>query len=323
VNGFLHIAALRCGYPKRVVLPRVDLEVERGRLLCVIGPNGSGKTTLIRTIASLLHPLGGSLTVGGAQLRDLSPQVRARRVSVVLTSTPSPGYLTVRAMVALGRTPHTGLLGRLGTEDTRAIESALATVGIAELSGRFVTELSDGERQRTAIARAIAQAAEMVVLDEPTAHLDAAGRAIVMTSLQRIAHDTGRLVIATSHDIELVLRTADVVVVIGHHGKVTIGSPEDLALGGVLETLFPKQILVFDSRTGGFRTPPRRGPRVQLGGTGLRRFWTAHALERIGYVIADGEGDLGVVVADDHWEIRREERKWRVDSIEALADSLR
>jgi iron complex transport system ATP-binding protein len=318
----------------------VELSLPVGRFVCVIGPNGAGKTTLLRTLAGLLPPRAGRVLFDGAPIDTLSAGERAKRMSVVLTSTPAPGFMSVGGLVELGRIPHTGLMGRLSRADHEAVRAAMDTVGVEDLADRRVAQISDGERQRAAVARALAQAAEVVMLDEPTAFLDVAGRATVMTSLQRIAHRTARLVVATSHDVELVLRTADIVVVIGSDGTVQAGCPEDLALSGCFETLYPSNTLRFDLDSGRFLLARQDGPAVVLSGDGPRAFWTAHALERIGYTVlvgsatgsesrasADGATEnpeiARVQVESDQWVVKQSEESRRVGSIQALADQLR
>ncbi len=284
----LTASGLSCGYPRsrRVVLRELDLEMRRGRFFCIIGPNGGGKTTLLRTLAGLLPPLAGTVRIGGASLQELPARERARRLSVVLTQLAAPGYLTVERFVELGRHPYTGLLARLSGVDRRAVDDALEQTGIAPLRRRWMAEISDGERQRAAVARALAQAADVMILDEPTAFLDVAGRATVMSTLRRIAHTTGRLIVTSSHDVELVLRTADVVALVGAEGSLRLGSPEDLVLSGAIESLFPADTLRFDARTGTFRLPEPTGSPVHLIGEGLTAEWTAHAIERAGRPVA-------------------------------------
>jgi iron complex transport system ATP-binding protein len=329
---------LCCGYAQagRTVLSGVDLQMRSGRFICIIGPNGVGKTTLLRTLAGLLPPVSGSVILGGTPLDAMHALERARSLSVVLTHLDSPGYLTVERFVELGRHPHTGLLARLTDEDRRAIELALEQTGISHLRSRWMAEISDGERQRTSVARALAQAAEIMILDEPTAFLDVAARASIMSTLRRIAHTTDRLIITTSHDVELVLRMADVLAIITDDGAIRLGSPEDLVLNGALESLFADQSLRFDAESGTFRLPHPVGRPVRLTGSGLVAQWTAHAIERIGRpVIAGNDGPTGenpdripAVTVDDRgglprWTVRTGQGAAEVESIEALAELLR
>ena len=342
----LQAIGLECGYERtgRTVLTGVDLEMRRGRFICIIGPNGAGKTTLLRTIAGLLPPVAGRVILAGSPIEHMHALERARRLSVVLTHLDSPGYLTVERFVELGRHPYTGLLARLTAADHAAVDDALEQTGIAGLRGRWMAQISDGERQRTAVARALAQAADVMILDEPTAFLDVAARASIMSTLRRIAHTTNRLIVTTSHDVELVLRTADVLVIIAADGSLQLGSPEDLVLSGALHSLFPDPALRFDPASGSFRLPHPTGAPVRLVGEGLPAQWTAHAIERIGRpvtaVAPDGAAPVDdasagtatqrsplVRIASESgrllWELEAEDRRDRFSTIEALAESLR
>jgi iron complex transport system ATP-binding protein len=321
---------LSCGYPRagRVVLSGVNLRMQRGRFFCVIGPNGAGKTTLLRSLAGLLPPLAGRVRVRGAEIAGLNARERARRLSVVLSHLESPGYLTVARFVELGRHPYTGLLAGLDDADREAVERALERTGLTGLRDRWMTEISDGERRRAAVARALAQAADIMILDEPTAFLDVAARAKVMTTLRDIARETERLIVTTSHDVELVLRTADVVAVIDGDGALTVGSPEDLVLSGAIASLFPDTTLRFDYRTGSFRPPHPTGPAVFVDGSGLAAEWTAHALERIGRRVVDTKQDDAPTVQvrtgpTVTWTVVTASERQRADSIAAVAELLR
>ena len=328
--GELAAEQLSCGYPRagRVVLSRVDLRMQRGRFFCVIGPNGAGKTTLLRTLAGLLPPMEGTVRLRGRLIAELNARERARRLSVVLTQLESPGYLSVERFVELGRHPYTGLLARLSETDRRAVDGALTRTGLSALRERWMAEISDGERQRAAVARALAQAADIMILDEPTAFLDVAARASIMTSLRNIAHETDRLIVSTSHDVELVLRTADVVAIIADNGAITLGSPEDLVLSGAIASLFPETTLRFDARTGTFRPPRPAGRPVFVDGSGLVADWTAHALERIGRrVLTAPENDAPTVQVRHEpalsWTVVTPTARHSVGSLAELAELLR
>lgn len=278
----LSTTALGCGHGGKPILDDLELVAPTGRLVCIVGPNGIGKSTLVRTLAGLLPVISGTVQLSGRPLDSWSPAERARRVSIVLTGLPSIGYLTVRRFVEIGRHPYTGRLGRLNQDDRQVVETALEQVGIGNLASRFLGEISDGERQRAAIARAFAQSANVMILDEPTAFLDVESRALIMTTLRDLAHNSGRTVVATSHDIDLVLRIADEAWMIKPDRTIARGAPEDLVLAGTLEEVFPHHVMEFDLESGSFRLPRPTGPVVEVAGRRLAATWTARAIERIG-----------------------------------------
>ena len=331
---------LSCGYSgvPQPVLHGLDLSVAEGRLVCVIGSNGVGKSTLARTLAGLLPPQAGEIALQGRILSEFTPAERARRISVVLTRLPTTGYMTVRNFVEIGRHPYTGTLGRMTQTDHQAVDRAIAQVGIGGLAGRWMNAISDGERQRAAVARAFAQAATLMILDEPTAFLDVESRAVVMTTLRDLAHETGKSVVATSHDIELVLRIADEVWMIAPDKSVMTGAPEDLVLIGAMNKVFPQHVMRFDLETGGFRLPHPTGSDIVVAGSGPSAVWTARALERIGMrvrSVAANSGsrdqptpELPVVTPaaqDGLWTLNsvRDGASRRFDSIADLVEHLR
>ncbi len=185
----------------------------------------------------MLPALGGRLELEGLELAELSPRRRARRIGVVLPERMTPGMLTGSALVALGRYPRTGWSGRLGDEDRRAVRRALEAVGAVHLAGREVSELSDGERQRLMIARALAQEPKLLILDEPTAFLDLPGRVEVMALLAGLAR-RGSAVLISTHDLDLALRTAGRVWLLGRRGELHRGTPAELLRAGAFQAAF-------------------------------------------------------------------------------------
>lgn len=184
-------------------------EAHDGMLTCLIGANGAGKSTLLRTIAGFQLPLEGTVLLGGDDVRALSPRQRAERMAVVLTDRPDVMCTTVWEMVATGRAPFTGFWGRLSGKDRNIVTRSLRLVGIEWMADRTVASLSDGERQKVMIAKALAQQTPVVLLDEPTAFLDYPSRVEVMQLLLNIAHEEHKTVLLSTHDLDLALQTAD------------------------------------------------------------------------------------------------------------------
>ncbi len=297
--------------PRRIVASNLNLTLHAGEVVCLLGPNGVGKSTLLRTLVGMQPPLDGRVWLDGVDLSTLSAREIARRVSVVLTERVEVGQLTVYALVALGRHPHTDWTGRLTPHDEEVVRRALAAVDAVNLAGRMVHELSDGERQRVMVARALAQEPLVMALDEPTAFLDLPRRVEIMRLLRRLAHETQRAMILSTHDLDLALRSADLLWLMAPGGSVHAGAPEDLVLGGAFEATFATEGISFDRHQGHFRIHPPTRRRIALMGDGVAREWTARALERAGYaaVTPDEPVELRITVTGDGhqpcWEVRR------------------
>ena len=224
------------GRGARVVAKDLDLDLVAGELVCVLGRNGSGKSTLLATFAGLLPPLGGDLTLDGQALTSLGARARARRLAMVLPHASPLGPVTGWELAALGRYAHTAWTGRLGARDRRVIASALADAGASSLASRRVATLSDGERQKVQVARALAQEPKVLLLDEPTAFLDITARAELTMTLASLAK-TGRAVVFSTHDLDLAMRYADRLWVLAD-GSLVSGTPAALRVSGDLERAF-------------------------------------------------------------------------------------
>lgn len=238
----LRTEALSVGYrvrrAQRAVLEKLDLAVRPGELVCLLGPNGAGKSTLLRTIARMQPTLTGTIEVGGIDLARLSHADLARRMGIVLTERIAVGALSARRIVELGRYAHVGWLGVLTPHDRRVVEWAIDAVGAQAFAGSDVSTLSDGERQRIMIARALAQQPMLLLLDEPTAFLDAPSRVELMALLRRLTRDERLAIVVSSHDLELTLRTADTLWLITREAKMCVGAPADLLSTGDVMNAF-------------------------------------------------------------------------------------
>lgn len=322
----LHTSDLAIGYagkPARVVAAGLDLTLHAGELVCLIGPNGVGKSTLMRTLAGMQQPLGGRVTLIGDDAHRLPPAQLARRLSVVLTERINPGMLTASAVVALGRHPYTDWAGRLRPADVQIVENALASVGASPLANRQISELSDGERQKIMIARALAQQPALMLLDEPTAFLDLPRRAEIMQLLRKLAHDEMRAILLSTHDLDLALRTADRIWLMSAGGLQT-GAPEDLILSGAFEHAFHAEGVTFDSETGAFKIGGKPGRQISVSGSGLPALWTQRALERAGFALAASSDSFAHVnVEPDRWHLHHADRAETYDSVYDLIEALK
>ena len=263
----------------------IQADLRRGELVCMIGPNGAGKSTLLRTLAGLQKPLNGTVQLQGENIARWSQQRLARTVSIVLTERVSGGLLTGQELVALGRHPYTSWVGGFSIHDEAVVQWAMQAVGAENLAKRQVNELSDGERQKIMIARALAQEPDLLILDEPTAFLDLPRRVEIMHLLKRLAHETKRAILLSTHDLDLALRHADRIWLLNGAGELTMGAPEDLVLSGAFEATFLSEGIQFDPHTGSFKIAQVAQTTVHLVGDGLPYEWTQRALHRIGFAL--------------------------------------
>lgn len=239
MNAMLRGEGLRIGYPGRTLLEQADFELGRGSFTALLGLNGSGKSTLLRTLAGLQAPLAGRILIAGDRQAGLSARERARRISVVLPGRPRTGSMTARELVGLGRQPWQGAFGA-SAADEAAVEEALRSAGAIAHAARPFDSLSDGEAQRVLIARALAQEAPCLLLDEPTAHLDLVNRVAVMRLLAELARSRARAVLVATHDLALAVELCDRLMLV-HEGSLWAGATPDAVHGGVLARVFERE----------------------------------------------------------------------------------
>jgi iron complex transport system ATP-binding protein len=240
------------GHPGKALITALDLHVEGGALVALIGVNGSGKSTLLRCLSGLVQPMEGGVQVNGRVLRGLEARERARLVSLVMPGRSVTAALDVWSMVALGRQPWTGYFGALRSADEAAVEAALAATGTSHLAHRQVHSLSDGEHQLVAIARAIAQDTPIVLLDEPTAFLDLVNRIMVVRRLASLARELGRIILFSTHDLQVAVDHADRLLLL-HGGKAHGGATLDVLGSEAMRTAFSADGLRFDPTTRSLR----------------------------------------------------------------------
>lgn len=302
----VEVKGLATGYvsksTRKVITEGVNASLHNGELTCLLGPNGAGKSTLLRTLSAFQPPLAGEILIEGRPLDEYSAAGLARVIGVVLTDRISLDNMTVHELVSMGRSPYTGFWGRLSLDDRRMVDHALDLVGIRDLSRRMVQTLSDGERQKMMIAKALAQETPIIFLDEPTAFLDYPSKVEIMQLLQRLAREEGKTVFLSTHDLELALQIADKVWLIDKTYGVNIGVPEDLALDGALGRYFEREGVVFDMGTGLFRINNRPSRTMRLtGDRHTTRFkMVKKALGRVGVL---AQSSCGKTVEADNTSI--------------------
>lgn len=206
----IRLEDLSIGYKGQPSVARnINVEFRGGQLSCLVGRNGSGKSTLLKTVSGFLPVRGGAVFLGDKSVSSMSKHDLSRTVGIVLTGSPDVQNLTVAETVALGRSPYTGFFGTLRSSDKAIVDAAIAEVGIQPLAGKMIQSLSDGERQKVMIARALAQQTPSILLDEPTAFLDYPSKSSLMSLLHRLAHVDGKTILLSTHDLDIALRFAD------------------------------------------------------------------------------------------------------------------
>ncbi|MDR2786923.1 MAG: ABC transporter ATP-binding protein [Candidatus Accumulibacter sp.] len=252
------------------VLSGVDLDIGSGQFVSLLGPNGSGKTTLLRTLSRHLAALSGQIWLGGRPLASYTALELARTLAVVLTEKAAPPLLSVLEYVALGRHPHTGFLGRLDGKDVEIVKRSLAAVRAEALADRWIDRLSDGERQKVVLARALAQEPGIMLLDEPTAYLDLKHRVEIMAILRNLCRERGLTVLAAIHDIDVAAKVSDRVIMIRDGRVMASGSPEDAMTSGNVAGLYDFSEASFSRDLGGMeiRGDGRAGRAFVLAGRG-------------------------------------------------------
>ena len=301
---------LAIGYKTRnarqVVLDGLNLTAQAGEMVCLLGTNGTGKSTLLRTLARIQPALSGSVKIDGVDLGQLSQMELARCIGVVLTERVMVGALTARRVVELGRYPYWDWSGRMTQTDHDVVDWAIESVGASHLASRDSMSLSDGERQRFMIARALAQEPSILLLDEPTAFLDVPSRVDLMGLLRRLARDEQLAIVVSTHDLELALRMADTLWLVAPGKRLTSGTPEDAILAGSVAEAFEAESIRFHPEERAFRLVADTRGYAIVRGDGLNAVLAAAALEREGYQIVSQAADALIVT------VEREATSWEV-----------
>lgn len=315
------------GRKERKIAGPLTLEISAGKLIFLLGANGSGKSTLIKTLAGILPALSGEVFMGTDLVSKLKPSAIATRLSLVLTDKVKTGNMKVFSLVALGRYPYTGWLGTLNALDHQKINAAIESVHLENFLERNMDELSDGEHQKVMLARALAQDTALIILDEPTAHLDLQNRVELIRLLHKLSRESGKSILLSTHELDLALQTADEIWLMDGNGNLVSGTPEDLILNGKFEQAVDKNGDLFDKNTGLFTVRQHEGPFVKLSGEGLAAFWTGRALHRLGFQTGPEPGpeiEIEVYTSEHRlcWTLKSQAHTRQCFSLKELTDSL-
>lgn len=255
-HTILKTRKLSIGYTNKketsVITKNINLELKEGELIGLVGANGIGKSTLLRTLSAIQEPLKGHVEINDQPIQNYTALDLSKRLSLVLTEQLMSKHLSVFELVALGRQPYTNWIGNLSKEDILNVEKAIALTNLTHLKNRKCYELSDGQLQKVMIARALAQDTNLIILDEPTTHLDMYHKAYILSLLQTLAKETNKTILFSSHEIDLAIQLCDTMIVMTRN-EVVSDSPCHLIERGVFETLFPKDLISFNKKTGSFR----------------------------------------------------------------------
>lgn len=325
ISPILKTEDLAIGYSqngeKQVVQANLNLEIRPGELICLIGPNGSGKSTLMRTMAGLQPALNGYTYINGKTVKSRSFKQMARLLSMVLTDQLAVGNLTVYQVVSLGRYPHNNWFGSLTKSDKQIIKESLEKVHLLDSANKFVSEMSDGEKQRALIAKALAQDTPLIILDEPTAHLDLPNRVEIMQLLRTLALKTQKAIVLSTHELDLALQAADRIWLMNKNEPILIGSPEDLVLNGHFERAFGSDQFDFDLSTGTFKMHHQsKNIRIKVVGDSIPIIWLKRALLREGFILVEREEDMRINYSEENrcWSVVKGEELLKCTLIEEV-----
>jgi iron complex transport system ATP-binding protein len=299
-----------------------------GEMIALIGPNGIGKSTLLRTMAGFQKSWLGEILYYGKPISQIPPRELSKMLSFVSTESVHVANLRVADLVAYGRFPYTGWLGRLSSSDRDQVMDALEKVGLTKFSRRMVSQLSDGERQRALIARALTQDTPFILLDEPTAFLDVKNKYEIFHLLHQLARQNNKTIILSTHDLNIALREMDKFWIMLENESLE-GSPEDAVLNGWLDRLFSTGNVAFDTNSGDFYFQKDHAGTASVKGEEPAYSWTIRALERKGYFFTTQlDADLKITISVDEnsgkstWNAVTRYKTWRVNSLYELFNRI-
>jgi len=309
------------------LLRNISSSVEKGELVAVIGRNGTGKSTLIRTLCGLQESLSGEVKLCNTSLDALNSADKSKIVSFVSTDIVHVSQMRVYELIALGRSPYTSWHGRLSNEDHEIVMQAIHNVGLVDKMTSFLTEISDGERQRAMIGRALAQDTDIIFLDEPTAFLDVTNRYDMIHLLFSLSRSGNKTIVFSSHDLQIALNESDRIWLISDK-KIIDGAPEDLIISGKLSTMYEGNNIIFNMENADVSIKREKTANIGIAGDqDVYMNWTVKALERLGFEVHQNNLNIPYVTINKekgvHWILQKKSGSFRFNSIYELSLHLR
>lgn len=266
----LETVNLNVGHDHKTVVADINMEAMQGQLIAVLGPNGAGKSTILKSLAALLAPVQGAIYIQGRELTRMKRRALSKTLAVVLTERLNAGFMTAFEVAAMGRYPHTGFFGKLTEADKEMVWECLQTVNAVNIAERYFNQLSDGEKQKVMLARALSQEPALIILDEPTTHLDVKHKLDVMTILRRLSREKGITVIFSLHEIDLALKSCDMAILVKDGEIMSYASPEKLSNHETFAALFDMESAGFSAFMGTMEISNQSEPSVfVVGGAGM------------------------------------------------------
>ncbi|WP_420581221.1 ABC transporter ATP-binding protein [Reichenbachiella sp.] len=302
----LRIKGLSVGYATKEIARDINLNLGGGQLVCLLGQNGVGKSTLLRTLSNLQDPLTGNIEIDGQNIGELERRMLATKLGIITTEKIGMSNMTVRELVALGRYPYTNWIGQESNEDKEKIEESISRCRINYIEKAKLSAISDGQFQKAMVARVLAQDTDIILMDEPTAHLDVVNRVEMFQLLQSIKNETGKSILISTHELDLSMQFADELWLMNFNAPIVTGTPEDLGLSGEIEKVFFHEEFQLDSRTGQVKLKQEVNRFFQITGEDKPAHWVQKALERKGYGVSEGGTSIDVGLKENvfTWNIQ-------------------
>lgn len=314
----------KTGNKDKVIMNKLYSTALRGELIAVIGRNGAGKSTLLRTIIGLQSSLGGKILYEGKDIHEYTRMELARKAGYISTEIVRATNMNVYDLVALGRYPHTNWSGRIDKDNHSKILEAITNTGMTSFASRFISELSDGERQRAMIARILAQDTGLMVMDEPTAFLDIGSKFEILYLLHNLVKSSGKTIIFSTHDLQMALAQADKIWLLKDKSLVE-GSPEDLMIQGEFDHIFDSSPARYNSDHGTFTLVGSKQNDIFIEGEGVLRHWTEKAVNRSGFTVSKKRTYPYIIVPSGNskfWYLVYENNKYEFTTVYDLAIAL-